>query len=87
MEQREIFKEEHGFDCYAYRQDYAGAHQYQDGFNDEYVEWLEMKISKLSLCDKTQKNELLEAFLKHADGKGNIVLIENEKKIIEDFNK
>ena len=22
MEQREIFKEEHGFDCYAYRQDY-----------------------------------------------------------------
>lgn len=51
------------------------------------VEWLEMKISKLSLCDKTQKNELLEAFLKHADGRGNIVLIENEKKIIEDFNK
>lgn len=87
MSQRELFKEEHGYDCYAYRQEYAGARQYQDGFNDEYVEWLEEKISKLSLCDKTQKNELLEALLKDADDKGNIVLIESIEKIIKDFNK
>ena len=44
MNLREQFKKEMDYDCYAYRQDYAGAHQYQDGFNDEYVEQLEDKI-------------------------------------------
>ncbi len=32
------------------------------------------------------RSELLKAFLKDADNKGNIVLIESEQKCIEDFS-
>ena len=51
MNLREQFKKEKDFDCYAYRQDYAGAHQYQDGFNDDYVEWLEESVKRLPMLD------------------------------------
>lgn len=64
MELREKFEKENGHNVYAYRQDYAGARPYQDGFNDEYVEWLENKVQNLSLCAVSQRNELLTAFLK-----------------------
>lgn len=39
-----------------------------------------------SLCGVSQHSELLKAFLKNADDKGNIVLIESEQKCIEDFS-
>ena len=45
MELREQFEDEKGYNCYAYRQDYAGGHQYEDGFNDDYVQWLEHKLA------------------------------------------
>ncbi len=86
MELREKFKKETGDSVMAYRQDYGGQTPYEDGFNDEYVEWLESKVKNLSLCAVSQRSELLKAFLKDADNKGNIVLIESEQKCIEDFS-
>lgn len=86
MELREEYEKENGHNVYAYRQDYAGARPYQDGFNDEYVEWLESKVKNLSLCAVSQRSELLKAFLKDADNKDNIVLIESEQKCIDDFS-
>jgi hypothetical protein len=59
MELREKYEKENGHNVYAYRQDYAGARPYQDGFNDEYVEWLESKVKNLSLCAVSQRSELL----------------------------
>lgn len=86
MELREKYEKENGHNVYVYRQDYPGARPYQDGFNDEYVEWLESKVKNLSLCAVSQRSELLKSFLKNADDKGNIVLIESEQKCIEDFS-
>lgn len=86
MELREKFEKENRYNVYAYRQDYAGQRPYQNGFNDEYVEWLESKFKNLSLCAVSQRSELLKAFLKDADNKGNIVLIESEQKCIDDFS-
>ncbi len=85
MELRKKFEEEKGFNVYAYRQEYAGASVEKDGFNDDYVEWLESKVKIFSLSGVSQRSELLKAFLKNADDKGNIVLIESEQKTIEDF--
>lgn len=51
MDLRKEFEKEKGNDCYAYRQDYAGGHQYKDGFNDDYVEWLESKVNNVVLDD------------------------------------
>lgn len=50
MKLREKFKKETGFTAIAYRQDYGGQKPYEDGFADEYVEWLESKVENLSLC-------------------------------------
>ena len=85
MELREKFEEEKGFNVYAYRQEYAGASVEKDGFNDDYVEWLESKVKIFSLSGVSQRSELLKEFLKNADDKGNIVLIESEEKTINDF--
>jgi len=41
---------------------------------------------QLNLSGVSQRIELLKAFLKNADDKGNIVLIESEQKCIEDFS-
>jgi hypothetical protein len=49
MDLRKEYKEETKYDCVAYTQDYAGARPYQDGFTDEYVEWLENKVKKLTI--------------------------------------
>ena len=86
MDLKQKFKKDKGFDVYAYRQEYAGANVNKDGFNDSYVEWLENKVKILSLSGVSQRSELLKAFLKNADDKGNIVLIESEQKCIEDFS-
>jgi len=86
MDLKQKFKEDKGFDVYAYRQECAGASVNKDGFNDDYVEWLENKVKILSLSGVSQRSELLKAFLKNADDKGNIVLIESEQKCIEDFS-
>ena len=86
MDLKQKFEEDKGFDVYAYRQKYAGANVNKDGFNDAYVEWLENKVKILSLSGVSQRSELLKAFLKNADDKGNIVLIESEQKCIEDFS-
>ncbi len=86
MELRKKFEEEKGYNVYAYRQEYAGASVEEDGFNDDYVEWLESKVKILSLSGVSQRSELLKAFIKDADNKGNIVLIESEQKCIEDFS-
>ena len=59
MDLREQYKKEKDYDCYAYRQDYAGAKMYQDGYSDEYVEWLESKVNvtlgSVSKCQHTWK--------------------------------
>jgi hypothetical protein len=86
MDLKQKFEEDKGFDVYAYRQEYAGASVNKYGFNDDYVEWLENKVKILSLSGVSQRSELLKAFLKNADDKGNIVLIESEQKCIEDFS-
>ena len=49
MDLREEFKKENGYGVMAVRQDYAGQRPYEDGFCDEYVEWLEAKVKKLGL--------------------------------------
>ena len=51
MDLRKEFEKERGHDCYAYLQKYAGANKEQDGFNDEYVEWLESKVNSVVLGD------------------------------------
>ncbi len=86
MELREKFKKETECSVMAYRQDYGGQRPYEDGFCDEYVKWLESKVKNLSLCAVSQRSELLKAFIKDADNKGNIILIESEQKCIEDFS-
>jgi hypothetical protein len=57
---REEFREEMGHDCFAYRQEYAGAARAQDGFCDEYVEWLE---ARLAVAAEKNRDGLI-AFLK-----------------------
>lgn len=53
MDLRERFKKEKGYDCYAYRQDYAGSNEYKDGFNDDYVKWLEEQVkNNVALLDE-----------------------------------
>ena len=47
MDLQKEFEKEKGYDCFVYRQDYAGAHQYKDGFSDDYVEWLESKVNNV----------------------------------------
>jgi hypothetical protein len=63
MNLREEFEKEKGYDCYAYSQDYAGAEQYKDGFNDEYVEWLESKVNNVALYDVSVCN--MQDFMEH----------------------
>lgn len=86
MELREKYKKETGYSVMAVRQDYAGQRPYEDGFCDEYVEWLESKVKIFSLSGVSQRSELLKAFIKDADNKGNILLLESEQKCIEDFS-
>lgn len=74
MDLKQKFEEDKGFDVYAYRQEYAGASVNKDGFNDDYVEWLESKVKILSLSGVSQRSDLLKAFLKNADDKGNIAI-------------
>ena len=47
MDLQKEFEKEKGYDCFVYRQDYAGAHQYKDGFSDDYVEWLESQVNNV----------------------------------------
>jgi len=47
MKLREEFEKENGFGVMAVRQDYAGQTPYEDGFCDEYVEWLEDKLNQM----------------------------------------
>ena len=63
MDLREEFKKENGYGVMAVRQDYAGQRPYEDGFCDEYVEWLEAKVKKLSLHNVSQQRELFDAIL------------------------
>ena len=55
MDLREEFKKENGYGVMAVRQDYAGQRPYEDGFCDEYVEWLEAKVKKLSLHNVSKR--------------------------------
>lgn len=59
MDLREEFKKENGYGVMAVRQDYAGQRPYEDGFCDEYVEWLEAKVKKLSLHNVVGQSEQL----------------------------
>lgn len=61
MDLREEFKKENGYGVMAVRQDYAGQRPYEDGFCDEYVEWLEAKVKKLSLHNVVGQSEQLKA--------------------------
>jgi len=60
MDLREKFKKEKGYGVMAVRQDYAGQRPYEDGFCDEYVEWLEAKVKNLSLCAVSESNPPIE---------------------------
>jgi len=70
MDLKQKFEEDKGFDVYAYRQEYAGASVNKDGFNDDYVEWLESKVKILSSSGVSQQRELLNAFQKHYQSDG-----------------
>tara|TARA_R110002012_G_scaffold185773_1_gene352358 strand:+ start:187 stop:354 length:168 start_codon:yes stop_codon:yes gene_type:complete len=50
-ELREEFKKQNKGSVMAFRQDYSAQRPYEDGFSDEYVEWLEENL-------KTKTNEL-----------------------------
>lgn len=41
-------RKEYGEDIYAYRQEYAGARMEKDGYSDEYVHFLEQKLTSYS---------------------------------------
>lgn len=86
MDLREKFKKEKGFGVMAVRQDYAGQRPYEDGFCDEYVEWLEAKVKNLSISIVSQRSELLLAFLNDAEERMNIVMLESKEKTIDDFS-
>ena len=86
MDLREKFKKEKGFSVMAVRQDYAGQRPYEDGFCDEYVEWLEAKVKNLSISIVSQRSELLLAFLNDAEERMNLVMLEPKEKTIDDFS-
>ena len=86
MDLREKFKKEKGYGVMAVRQDYAGQRPYEDGFCDDYVEWLEAKVKNLSISIVSQRSELLLAFLNDAEERMNIVMLEPKDKTIEDFS-
>lgn len=86
MDLREKFKKEKGYGVMAVRQDYAGQRPYEDGFCDEYVEWLESKVKNLSISIVSQRSELLLAFLDDAEERMNIVMLEAKEKTIDDFS-
>ncbi len=86
MDLREKFKKENGYGVMAVRQDYAGQTPYEDGFCDEYVEWLEAKVKNLSISIVSQRSELLLAFLNDAEERMNIVMLEPKEKTIDDFS-
>lgn len=86
MDLREKFKKEKGYGVMAVRQDYAGQRPYEDGFCDDYVEWLEAKFKNLSISIVSQRSELLLAFLNDAEERMNIVMLEPKDKTIEDFS-
>ena len=41
----ENLRKEHGEDVFAYRQEFAGARMEKDGYSDEYVHFLEQKLT------------------------------------------
>jgi len=86
MDLREKFKKEKGYGVMAVRQDYAGQRPYEDGFCDDYVEWLEAKVKNLSISIVSQRSELLLAFLNDAEERMNIVMLEPKEKTIDDFS-
>ena len=86
MDLREKFKKEKGYGVMAFRQDYAGQRPYEDGFCDDYVEWLEAKVKNLSISIVSQRSELLLAFLNDAEERMNLVMLEPKEKTIEDFS-
>ena len=86
MDLREKFKKEKGYGVMAVRQDYAGQRPYEDGFCDDYVEWLEDKVKNLSISIVSQRSELLLAFLNDAEERMNLVMLEPKEKTIDDFS-
>lgn len=60
MDLREKFKKEKGFGVMAIRQDYAGQRPYEDGFCDDYVEWLESKVKNQSISISQQRELLID---------------------------
>ena len=86
MDLREKFKKEKGYGVMAVRQDYAGQRPYEDGFCDDYVEWLEAKVKNLSISIVIQRSELLLAFLNDAEERMNLVMLEPKEKTIDDFS-
>ena len=86
MDLREKFKKEKGYGVMAIRQDYAGQRPYEDGFCEEYVEWLESKVKNLSISIVSQRSELLLAFLNDAEERMNLVMLEPKEKTVDDFS-
>ena len=60
----EDLRKEYGEDVYSYRQEYAGAKMEKDGYSDEYVHFLEQKLTsdnidyaKCKQCDFWKSSE------------------------------
>lgn len=61
MNLRKEFEEETKDQLYYWFQEYSGASMEEHGFSEEYVEWLEAKVKKLSL-HIVSKTKLLENY-------------------------
>jgi len=85
MDLQKEFEKEKGYDCFVYRQDYAGAHQYKDGFSDDYVEWLESKVNNVALDYVSQRSELLLAFFDELDELPMGLMHYDREKVVENF--
>ena len=87
MEIREEFKKENGYGVMAVRQNYAGQRPYEDGFCDEYVEWLEAKVKKLGLHSVSnwvaiesneQPEKVTSVVVKYKDGTKEVALFDGD---------
>ena len=65
MDLRKEFKEETKDQLYYWFQEYSGASMEEHGFSEEYVEWLEAKVKKLSLHNVSNsytKEDIIKAY-------------------------
>ena len=86
MNLRKLFEEENGYSAMAVRQDYAGQTPYEDGFCDEYVEWLEKRNNveavKIGLNEETDNAILFKLMNNFIKNKANGLCIDTSQILI-----